>query len=309
MDRIGPGESRRLNANPIRTVSYTRDLPYARDRLAEQRLDVLVPSGTPAGAGLPVYVYFHGGGWTSGDKAAVTKYGASQAVAGMVVVNANYRRATTAHHMHHMIEDANAVLGWVRENIADFGGNPDALVVGGDSAGAQIAALTTALPNSPELADHYGVEPAAPRAALRGLVQHCSMADFRLVFERGFIMSRDFVRLLLPDRGRGLHLQDAAHFLSPVEWITPDSPPTLVTSSTRDFLYRANLNLADRVRRAGVPLDTLFLGREARNARHTWQQNAALAESQPVYQHLQHFVARVAGSTPVPAGPPATAAA
>src|SRR5215217_1042213 len=98
MDRLGPAESRRLNAAPIRTVSYTRDLAYAADRHAEHRLDVLVPDGARAGDALPVYVYFHGGGWTSGDKAAVTKYSASQAVAGMVVVNANYRRATTAHH-------------------------------------------------------------------------------------------------------------------------------------------------------------------------------------------------------------------
>jgi acetyl esterase len=103
--------------------------------------------------------------------------------------------------------------------------------------------------------------------------------------------------MLLPDRGRGLHLPDAAHFLSPIEWITPDSPPTLVTSSARDFLYRANLNLADRVRRSGVPLDALFLGREARNARHTWQQNAALAESLPVYARLQDFVGRVTSAT------------
>ena len=50
------------------------------------------PRSRSAGA-LPVYVYFHGGGWTSGDKASLTKYCASQAEGGMVVVNVNYRKA------------------------------------------------------------------------------------------------------------------------------------------------------------------------------------------------------------------------
>ena len=42
---------------------------------------------------LPVYVYFHGGGWTSGDKASLTKYCAA---GGVVVVNVNYRTAPTS---------------------------------------------------------------------------------------------------------------------------------------------------------------------------------------------------------------------
>ncbi|WP_240721573.1 alpha/beta hydrolase fold domain-containing protein [Pseudarthrobacter sp. NamE5] len=37
-------------------------------------------------------MYFQGGGWTSGDKSALTKYCANQAAGGMVVVNVNYRK-------------------------------------------------------------------------------------------------------------------------------------------------------------------------------------------------------------------------
>ncbi|PVZ94495.1 alpha/beta hydrolase [Amnibacterium flavum] len=300
MARVAPGELRRFNAEPVRTVTVTRDLPYGGSRDPEQRLDVLVPEGSAPGDPLPVYVYFHGGGWTAGDKAPLTKYCASQADAGMIVVNANYRRADhrarSGHQMQDMLTDASAVLGWVRRSIADFGGDPDRVVVGGDSAGGQIAALTTAIQRSPVLAEHYEIDPFEG-PVIKGLVQHCSVADFRIVFERGFIMGLDFVRMLLPDRARGLtrsRLIDAAHFLSPVEWLDASAPPTLVTSSARDFLYRANLNLAARLREHGTDVDSLFLGREAVRARHTWQQDASLPESQLVYRRLQEFVGRVA---------------
>jgi acetyl esterase len=295
MSRVAPRELRRFNLDPVRNVDYRLDIDYHGDGRPEHRLDVLVPQDV-AGP-LPVYVYFHGGGWTSGDKAALTKYCASQAVAGMVVVNANYRMARP-HHMRHLLQDANAVLAWTRDHIVEFGGDPGRIVLGGDSAGGQIAALTAAMPGAPALAAHYGIRPALPRTAIRGLVQHCSMADFRLVFQRGFAMGHDFVRMLLPERGRGQRLEDAARFLSPVEWVGPDFPPTFISSSPRDFLYRANRNLEERLRAHHVPVDALFLGAEARAARHTWQQDAAHPDSPVVYRRLQSFVRRVCSAVP-----------
>ena len=95
MHRVSAGERHRFNAEPIDAVDYHFDLDYVGDGIRDHRLDVLVPHETPGP--LPVYVYFHGGGWTSGDKAPLTKYAASQAVDGMIVVNANYRMATRFH--------------------------------------------------------------------------------------------------------------------------------------------------------------------------------------------------------------------
>src|SRR5450830_68479 len=205
MHSLGPGETTRFNADPVTGVEYFHDIDFAGDGIRAHRLDVITPAGASpgeaghiAGSGpLPVYVYFHGGGWTSGDKAALTKYCASQAAGGMVAVNVNYRRAPRF-HMAHVLQDADAALAWVRAHIADFGGDPDRIVLGGDSAGGQIAALLTAASFRPELAGHYGLAPATPAGSLRGLVQHCSVVDFSVFFEKGFILSLNFVRMLLP---------------------------------------------------------------------------------------------------------------
>mgnify|MGYP003562964317 CR=1 FL=1 len=86
MAHLGPRELRRFNLNPITEVDYTTDVDYVGDGIRPHRLDVIVPRG--AVGPMPVYVYFHGGGWTSGDKAPLTRYCASQALGGMIVVNA-----------------------------------------------------------------------------------------------------------------------------------------------------------------------------------------------------------------------------
>jgi acetyl esterase len=297
MAHLGPGERRRFNRDPIRTVDYTLDIDYVGDAAKSHRLDVIAPKrGTDAlqREPLPVYVYFHGGGWTSGDKSALTKYCASQAETGMVVVNANYRMATRF-RMRDMMQDAASVVAWVETNIAQFGGDAHRVVLGGDSAGGQIAALLAASASNDELADHYGLSAALAERVV-GVVQHCSAVDFSVILERGFILSLSFVRMLLPGNGRGLELRAASRFLSPIEWLTPRFPPVFVTTSQQDPFYRANLNFIDSLKSRGVPVDTLVYDGSSQNTRHTWQQDYRYPESQEVYRRLQEFVYRVAGS-------------
>jgi acetyl esterase len=290
MAQVTRDQSRRFNAAPIDSVEYDFDRDYVGDGAREHRLDVIRPAQR-AGL-LPVYVYFHGGGWTSGDKSTLTKYCASQAVAGMVVVNVNYRMATRF-HMKHMLQDANAALEWVNREIESFGGDASRIVLGGDSAGGQIAALLAATASQAELASHFGIRPAIKKASLRGLVQHCSAVDFSVIFERGFILGLQFVQILLPERVSKHLLPVAARFLSPIEWLGAGFPPVLVTTSEQDYFYRANLNFIARLRAHAVHVETLIYGRGVHNARHTWQQDASFEESQAVYRKLHEFVRRV----------------
>lgn len=289
MAHLGPRELRRFSADPIEAVDYTLDVDYVGDGIRQHRLDVIVPQhhADP----LPVYVYFHGGGWTSGDKSPLTRYCASQAVGGMVVVNVNYRMAPRF-HMSHMLQDANAAVEWVRENIARFGGDPERVVLGGDSAGGQISALLAAASSQPEFAGHYSIAPALPASSIRGVVQHCSAVDFSVIFERGFVLGLGFVRMLLPGRGKGQELAAASKFLSPIEWLDSAYPPVLVTTSRSDFFYRANLNFIEALRRHLVPVESLVHD----EAVHTWQQDSRHPASREVYDRLHAFVARVAGA-------------
>ncbi len=112
----------------------------------KHRLDVYVPSGGP---GLTVVVFIHGGAWRFGDRDTrfdtYQKLGRKLASRGILTVVPSYRLAPD-HKYPAFVRDAARAVGWVQENIAGYGGNPERLFLMGHSAGAHIAALLAAEP-------------------------------------------------------------------------------------------------------------------------------------------------------------------
>ncbi len=102
-----------------------------------------------AAAGLPVMVWIHGGGWTSGASSVPTYDGAAFAANGVVLVSVNYRMSAFGFMAHPALSAENprgvsgnygildhiAALEWVRDNIAGFGGDPGNVTIFGESAG------------------------------------------------------------------------------------------------------------------------------------------------------------------------------
>ena len=115
-------------------------------------LNVVAPAGA---ARLPVLVWIHGGGYQGGNATMTAGDGAEFARAhGVVVVTINYRLgalgflavAGEEHSGAFGLHDQIAALRWVRENIAEFGGDPDRVTVYGISAGAKSVANLLASP-------------------------------------------------------------------------------------------------------------------------------------------------------------------
>ncbi|MEU8124187.1 carboxylesterase family protein [Spirillospora sp. NPDC049024] len=101
---------------------------------------------TPGGDGLPVLVWLHGGGFTSGSGGEAWYDGGLLARRGrMVVVTANYRLGALGYlclpggQANLGLLDQAMALRWVRRNIARFGGDPDRVTLAGQSAGALSA--------------------------------------------------------------------------------------------------------------------------------------------------------------------------
>ncbi|GGP85809.1 carboxylesterase/lipase family protein [Saccharothrix coeruleofusca] len=111
---------------------------------------------TPAGrhADLPVMVFVHGGGFTAGSTRSPLYDGTAFARDGVVLVTVNYR-LNVAGFLHlpdapdnRGLLDVLAALGWVRRNIAAFGGDPGNVTVFGQSAGATLLGAVLADPRS-----------------------------------------------------------------------------------------------------------------------------------------------------------------
>jgi acetyl esterase len=103
------------------------------------------PVGAATGSTIPTVVFFHGGGFVIGD--LDTHDGICRLLAhdvGAVVVSVDYRLAPE-HVFPAAVQDCYLALTWVAERVADFGGDPDKIVVGGDSAGGNLAAVCAQL--------------------------------------------------------------------------------------------------------------------------------------------------------------------
>lgn len=114
---------------------------HHQQRLREQdgwvlNADVVGPAGDPP---FPMLVYLHGGGWVMGSPWTHRRLTAELAARGMLVISVDYRRAPK-HRFPGAVEDAAFALEWSRTHAADFGGDTGELLIGGDSAGANLAA-------------------------------------------------------------------------------------------------------------------------------------------------------------------------
>ncbi len=123
--------------DPARCV-VQRDLAYGPD--ARHRLDVFAPVAAPATDLRPVFVFVHGGGFVQGDKGApdapfYNNVGAWAAAQGYVGVTMTYRLAP-AHPWPAGSADIDRAIGWLHANVAALGGDPQRIVLCGQSAGA-----------------------------------------------------------------------------------------------------------------------------------------------------------------------------
>lgn len=117
-----------------------RQGPFSYGEHAQQRLFIHAVAGDATDQARPVLVFMHGGSWRDGDPDYYNFIGRSFAPEGFLVVNLGYRLGDEG-RWPAMMEDSAAGLRWVRNNIADHGGDPEHLVVMGHSAGAYNVAM------------------------------------------------------------------------------------------------------------------------------------------------------------------------
>jgi para-nitrobenzyl esterase len=119
-------------------------------------------AGKKASAGLPVLVYFYGGGFIAGDGSEGRYDGESMATKGVIAITVNYRLGVfgflahpeltqeSSHHAsgNYALLDQSAALRWVKQNIRAFGGDPARVTIAGESAGSVSVSAQMASPLS-----------------------------------------------------------------------------------------------------------------------------------------------------------------
>ena len=124
-------------------IITTHDIHYAENRTGyadqnpEKTLDLYLPNNKKD---FPTFLYFHGGGFTAGDKEKnilpLAKYLTDR---GIALASANYRMYPNATYPDYLWDGA-AAVAWVKKHIGDYGGN-EKLFVGGSSAGGYMSLM------------------------------------------------------------------------------------------------------------------------------------------------------------------------
>jgi para-nitrobenzyl esterase len=154
----GVRSAERFGSRPMQLRPFG-DMNFRSEGISEDclYLNIWTPAATE-GEGLPVLVYFYGGGNIAGDSSEPRYDGAALARRGIVAVTVNYRLNIFGFFAHPELSaesphsasgnygylDQAAALAWVQQNIAAFGGDPARVTIGGESAGSiSVCAMMT----------------------------------------------------------------------------------------------------------------------------------------------------------------------
>ena len=129
----------------VRVIS---NLPYS-EAGKRGHLDIYLPAGEDAIKDAPVLLQVHGGAWTLGAKEHQGRPLMNRmAATGWVCVAINYRLSPRDPWPAHIV-DVKRAIAWIKDNIADYGGDPDYLTITGGSAGGHLTALAALTPGEP----------------------------------------------------------------------------------------------------------------------------------------------------------------
>jgi acetyl esterase/lipase len=204
-------------------VTATTDIPYGA--IERQKLDIYRPEG---GTGpYPVIYFSYGGGWEGGEKADYRFLGQAFAAQGYVVVVADYRLVPEVVYPD-FVEDNALAIAWVQQSIAQFGGDPEQLVLMGHSAGAYNVMMIG-------MVEAFGI----PRSSIKGIVGLSGPYDFY-----PFDVSQSvnaFGGFAEPEQTQ------------PVNLISDDLPPVFLGHGDQDrtVLLRNSVALAEGMTAAG----------------------------------------------------------
>jgi acetyl esterase/lipase len=177
-----------------------------------------------------VLLFFHGGSWQSGSKTIYRALGEAFASAGVIAAIADYRLYPQAKYPAFIADGARA-FRFLHENIAEHGGDPARIFLGGHSAGAHIAAM---LACNPVFLDEAG----SSTASVRGVIGIAGPYDFLPLYDP-----------VLIDIFGG----DRVMATQPIKYARNRTPPMLLAHGTADKTVGAgnSRRMAKRLIEAG----------------------------------------------------------
>jgi acetyl esterase/lipase len=244
-------------------------------------LDLYLPSanaGGKPGAGKPLVIYIHGGGWQSGHSRQSGAFDdfpsvlASIAARGYVVASLNYRLSSEA-PFPAAIRDVKTAIKWLRAHRMEYGISKDRAVVWGGSAGGQLAALAAASCGVTEL-EPIMPNPASPEATAMGAESDCvqGAVTWYGIFDFNSIPPAQMVTPATPGSlpsavvrylgcGNGPCAPETIRLASAISFVKSETPPFLLIHGAGDKTVdpAQSTHFREALQKAGGHVDLLMI--------------------------------------------------
>jgi acetyl esterase len=251
IDKISPADARRQYREVRATLRPPApELPEVRDLKADGKGGpIALRLYRPADGVLPAFVFFHGGGWVVGDldtHDVVCRQIARDARVAVVAVD--YRLAPE-HPFPAASDDAWSATTWIAAHAEDLGIDAARIAVGGDSAGAGLAAVVALMAR-----DSWKL-----RLALQVLVY--PVVDLRAEsvsyskYAEGYLLTRAAMRWFIAQYAptpQAVNDWHASPLLAP--WVHGVAPALIITAELDPLIDEGDA-YARRLRGARVPVD------------------------------------------------------
>jgi acetyl esterase/lipase len=230
------------------TSGFLQDVTYCTIDGVELKMDVYLPEGTTGK--LPLAVFIHGGGWSTGDKRAAAAASDFPALldAGFAVASLAYRLAPE-YKSPAMIVDVKCAFRSLRANAETYGVDPERIGVWGMSAGANLSMMVAVTDTSAGFDVGQYLDQSS---RVKAVVDMSGPVDLTVDFSPTFVGLKEQVFA-------GIDLAKA----SPITYITPDDPPFLIMQGERDRIVPASSGqakaLRDKLAATGVPVEVVLV--------------------------------------------------
>lgn len=216
--------------------------------------EITVRIYTPEGQGpFPLFVYYHGGGWVIGN--LETSDAGCRLIAEQtkrVVVSVDYRLAPEF-KFPVPVEDCYAALCWARDNASELNAIEDDIVVGGDSAGGNLATVMAILSG----------EKNGPAIRAQALIYPVTNLDFTTdsyeKFADGFGLDRDLM-IWFGEYYVNSEFDYKNVYISPLLYNDVSAlPPAIIIAAENDVLLDEGAAYRDKLKAAGVEVEYTLL--------------------------------------------------
>jgi acetyl esterase len=285
--RSGAAANTALSARVPSGVHAETGVRYAEND-ADALLDIYRPSSLD-GHRLPVIVWIHGGGYVAGNRSEIANYARILASDGYAVAVVDYSLAPEVRYPV-VVRQLNRALAFLSEDAERLQLDSHRFILGGDSAGAQLAAQMALLISSPTYAESMGLHPSIAREQLAGAVLFCGPYDGQLMAFQA--SSSWFTRTVLWSYFGSLSpSKESLDSFSIAPHVTSDFPAVFMTVGNGDPLAPQSIALANALQRKGVRVDALFYAPSHKpSLEHEYQFDLSLPESEEALRRTRAFL-------------------